>query len=87
MAGLWRDLLEMVPPFFRIVFYLELLWAIFPLNPVESVRIAILDIGKCSAFVRGESACCRNGLSKRDSGLILDDLTVKFSQDWFHSWR
>ena len=40
--------------FLRIVFCLELFWAIFPSNPVESASIAIFHIRKPSTFVQDE---------------------------------
>ena len=43
-------------PFLRVVFYLELFWAIFPSNPAESARIRILESANLGIFVRAESA-------------------------------
>ena len=73
-AGLWRDLPGMVPPFLRIIFYLEPFSAIFPLNPAESARIMIFESGNLGLLC-GPNRRVWNGLSKRDSGLIMDDFS------------
>jgi len=61
----------MVPPFLRVVFYLELFWTIFPVNPEESAWIAIFESGNLGLLF-GANLLYGNWLSKRDSGLILD---------------
>ncbi len=53
--GLRRDLRGMVP-LLRIVFYLELFWAIFSSNPRVICPDHVFRIGKSSTFVRDESA-------------------------------
>ncbi len=60
-TGLWRDPPGMVPPFFRIVFYLEPFWAFFPSNPVKSAQVAIFESADIGTFVRAESAVIEIG--------------------------
>ena len=65
-----RDLRGLLP-LLRIVFYLELLWAIFPLNPAKSARITFFESANIGTFVRAESAFIETGFKTRfraDSG-------------------